>query len=279
MSDGFGKRIESLSERPLPETGPRIWYCPRVELSLPFPQRAERLVRRNRRSDSAHRTPAAPAYPGTPVRFDRFSRYHTDPGAYGLELEPLSSYEFVYPLDREKLSRLVYFFVEKHDVSPETFSETLSPELLLTLRKLYEWRFLFPSSVFESGAAERKPPMLGQTRRKSGYLTIQDSRPCALAPVFELSGPEAAIYEACDSGLTRSELTALDFSEETLDRILDGLIQSRLMVKLGSHYLSLALNLPCRDYPPMDSRPGGNWIRTPASPGALSFAKAYGIAD
>jgi magnesium-protoporphyrin IX monomethyl ester (oxidative) cyclase len=118
-----------------------------------------------------------PTFPGTPVRFDRFSRYYSDPEAYGLELKPLSSYEFVYPLDREKLSRLVYFFERERESLPETFS----PEMRLTLQKLHEWRYLFPSSVFESRAAEHKLPMLGQTRREQGCLTIQDSRPCALA--------------------------------------------------------------------------------------------------
>jgi magnesium-protoporphyrin IX monomethyl ester (oxidative) cyclase len=216
-----------------------------------------------------------PMSPGTPVRYDRFSRYHSDPGAYGLELEVLSSYEFVYPLDREKLSRLVYFFEDKR----EDPLGTLSPGMALALKKLYEWRFLFPPSAFESKAAEQKPPMLGQTRLKSGGLTIRDSRPCALAPAYELSGAEAAIYEACDSGLTRKELTALGFPEEILGRILDGLIRSHLMIELSSRYLSLAVNLPCRGYPSVDSRPGGNWIRPPVKPGGMNFAEAYGVTD
>jgi ribosomal peptide maturation radical SAM protein 1 len=58
----------------------------------------------------AHLPPPTGAYP---VRFDRFSPYHTQPQEYGLKLKPYECYSMIYPFDAESLDDLAYFFVDQ----------------------------------------------------------------------------------------------------------------------------------------------------------------------
>jgi ribosomal peptide maturation radical SAM protein 1 len=48
-----------------------------------------------------------------PVRFDRFSPYHTQAEEYGLHLQPYSFYEMIYPFPASELNDLAYFFVDR----------------------------------------------------------------------------------------------------------------------------------------------------------------------
>jgi len=49
-----------------------------------------------------------------PVRFDRFSPYFCSPEKYGLILEPYAFYEYVYPLSKEALGNLAYYFQDSN---------------------------------------------------------------------------------------------------------------------------------------------------------------------
>jgi magnesium-protoporphyrin IX monomethyl ester (oxidative) cyclase len=200
-----------------------------------------------------------PSTCGTPLRYDRFSRYHYRAKSYRLDLRPHASYSFIYPLGQEELSRLAYFFEDA--AAPR--QKTLSPQMSHLLDKIYEWKYLFPyagSKAFDS--RKKEVPMLGMSKTAPGTLTITDSRPCALASSFQLSGLEAEVYGLCDAGLTLDALANLlpkkyGVPRDRLTRILDELIASRILIKVAGYYLSLAVNLPCRDYLFIGNRPGG----------------------
>lgn len=49
-----------------------------------------------------------------PVRFDRFSPYFVQAESYGLELEPLEFYAFIYPLRPQVLDQLAYYFKDRN---------------------------------------------------------------------------------------------------------------------------------------------------------------------
>lgn len=49
-----------------------------------------------------------------PVRFDRYSPYFVKAAEYGLDLEPLDYYEFIYPFSRESLKKLAYYFTDRN---------------------------------------------------------------------------------------------------------------------------------------------------------------------
>jgi ribosomal peptide maturation radical SAM protein 1 len=58
-----------------------------------------------------HLEPPSGAYP---VRFDRFSPYHTQSQSYGLDLRPMDFYSFIYPFDEATLKDFAYYFVDRN---------------------------------------------------------------------------------------------------------------------------------------------------------------------
>lgn len=49
-----------------------------------------------------------------PVRFDRFSPYHTRAGEYGLDLYPMDFYSLVYPFSDADLNNFAYYFNDRN---------------------------------------------------------------------------------------------------------------------------------------------------------------------
>jgi hypothetical protein len=49
-----------------------------------------------------------------PVRFDRFSPYHSQAAAYKLDLKPMDCYSFIYPFDEATLHDFVYYFSDRN---------------------------------------------------------------------------------------------------------------------------------------------------------------------
>jgi ribosomal peptide maturation radical SAM protein 1 len=58
-----------------------------------------------------HLEPPSGVYP---VRFDRFSPYHTQAQSYELDLHPMDFYSFVYPFDEEDLQKFAYYFTDRN---------------------------------------------------------------------------------------------------------------------------------------------------------------------
>ncbi len=64
-----------------------------------------------------HLHPPSGAYP---VRFDRFSPYHSQADRYGLRLRPLDFYSLIYPWETSDLTELAYYFSD-HNLAAEYF--------------------------------------------------------------------------------------------------------------------------------------------------------------
>jgi ribosomal peptide maturation radical SAM protein 1 len=58
-----------------------------------------------------HLEPPSGVYP---VRFDRYSPYHTQAKSYGLDLHPMEFYSFVYPFDESSLVDFAYYFSDRN---------------------------------------------------------------------------------------------------------------------------------------------------------------------
>ncbi|HYG65958.1 MAG TPA: RiPP maturation radical SAM C-methyltransferase [Thermoanaerobaculia bacterium] len=58
-----------------------------------------------------HLPPPAGAFP---IRFDRYSPYYTRAAEYGLDLAPYAFYGAIYPFGEEALSRMAYYFEDRH---------------------------------------------------------------------------------------------------------------------------------------------------------------------
>jgi ribosomal peptide maturation radical SAM protein 1 len=176
------------------------------------------------------------------VRLDRFSPYSENPIGFGLtHVRPHRAFPFVYPLPEESLGRLAYYhefdFVDGRE--PLDYARPL-------LDAISKWQAVAGSAA------------LCCYDRSDGVLLIHDTRPCATAFQWRLSGLERAAYLACDAG--RSAASVVEHLAEEgsrwrgcedrralrdrVDAMLQRWTEERLMVCVDDRYLSLALKSP-----------------------------------
>ena len=87
-----------------------------------------------------------------PVRFDRFSPYHTQAKAYGLDLHPLDFYSLIYPFEEADFYDFAYYFADRN-IQAEYF--TAAARWLRKLRaKISTWQGLW------SRSKDGEPPRL-----------------------------------------------------------------------------------------------------------------------
>jgi ribosomal peptide maturation radical SAM protein 1 len=166
-----------------------------------------------------------------PVSLDRFSPYHQNPAAYGLEvLGPRSFYKLLYPVDEEAATNIAYFFKYRHldGRNVESYSAPLKASL-------DEWRRGYDPN---RGLFYRRGP---------GFLKIYDRRFNLPTKVYNLSDPSADIYLACEEGATAEVIKrrlSAQYADLTLSRIRDRLadmLERRLVYVENERYLSLAV--------------------------------------
>jgi ribosomal peptide maturation radical SAM protein 1 len=168
-----------------------------------------------------------------PVRLDRFSPYHRDPAAFGLQnVRPVAPYRYLYPGDEDSLARIAYYF--DYDFAPGQDPSGYGAAVVAFLER---WkRQPEPGSLFASVCDD-------------GSLELTDTRSDAAVRTMRFTGLERAAYEYCDelrslSGIVRylqERFAEADFGQPEVVTFLDSLIATRLMVSDGHHYLSLAL--------------------------------------
>jgi ribosomal peptide maturation radical SAM protein 1 len=168
-----------------------------------------------------------------PLLLTRFSPYHENPAAFGLELiGPLPWYGLVYPADPTRLADLAMYFQYRHadGRDPEQYVAPLR-------REIDGWR------------AGRGPGFRSlRYRRGPGFLVVQDRRPNREPADYSFGEREASLYLACEDGATPIEaaravlaagggaVTAAEARE-----YLDALVGLRLMYGEAGRYLALAL--------------------------------------
>ena len=180
---------------------------------------------------------------------------------------------------------MAYFFersdLPKAALAASASAATEQPGLERLLRNIDEWNKLFPPIYAKN---KPQPPVLAMKYDDSDALNIEDTRPIAAATRFSFNGVEAAVYTAADAGSTAEEIMQVLPSKMPLDdieAILQSFIDSRLMVKLGGIYLSLAVSSPFRDYLSEEKNPGG-WFRRKNSagldgPGSMTLEQIFGL--
>ena len=178
----------------------------------------------------------------TPIRFDRFSPYHQRPEAYGLELEPLPAYGWVYPLDDAVLKDLAYFFRAVGGYPPRVAETTLIAREVTT-----RWRNEFKSP---------KRTILVIDHDDGEAMRIRDTRGCAVAGVHELSGPLAALLRAMETPVTWQGIVArlqeagwTSITDDALVDMVDDLRGRHLIWRSSTQYVALATPKPSRPMP------------------------------
>jgi magnesium-protoporphyrin IX monomethyl ester (oxidative) cyclase len=167
----------------------------------------------------------------------RFSPYFERPEEHGLRLDgPLAHYALLHDIDAATLEDLAQVF--EHG-----YSDGRAPDAFLgdVKRKVELWRRDF----------ERNRGAL-LYRRGPGFLTITDARTTTAAGRgilrYELEEIEARVYLACDGGATVRTLEA-DLARAggdapgraDIEKLLDELVDARLMLREGELFLALAL--------------------------------------
>lgn len=172
------------------------------------------------------------------LRLDRFSPNFLNAENLGLtEVAPYPAYFHIYPLPREAVFNLAYFFTFEYENGRDVQSY-VAP----VTERLRQWKEVHGESDLFSVD-------------KGDHLLLWDLRPEAVQPLYILSGTLRELYLGCESvcGLQALQKlvhrgTGKTISEEELQESLDQLVQKGLLYREGSSYLGLAV--PLGDYSP-----------------------------
>lgn len=121
----------------------------------------------------------------TRIQLSRFSPYHMRPQMYGItNTRPLQAYELIYPLSREDIMNMVYFFDYDYidNKNPESYTSTLG-------QHIEEWKKLWK---------EGDPPQLNMVYVGENMTIIKDTRPCSLKESHILIGLKSRIFRICE---------------------------------------------------------------------------------
>jgi len=179
------------------------------------------------------------------IGFHRFSPYFNNLEKYGLSVEPTKSYQFVYPLPKDKLFNIAYFFMKKteqaNNIYPLQFSfKAENPAHDKVQKIIKEWNAAwFTSSL----------PMLYMVDHIT-QIIIMDTRKVATNFTHILTGLTADIYRLMAEPIPKERLIAklenqyqaLDktFSEEAFNQSIEFLVTNHLMIHLSKCYMALA---------------------------------------
>lgn len=168
-----------------------------------------------------------------PIMFQRYSRYLEDPEKYGLELQPDEMYRYLYGDSDDRVQSMAMYY----SLTGGEFQRTLvrmQPYYDQLYAAVYQWR-----AISKSGEKHT----LEMVETDAGLLLI-DSRPCMVRPFAVLTGPERAVFLACDEPKTEAQLLGALRGQGSGEEILqtaEKLTALNYMVRLGGRYVSLAL--------------------------------------
>lgn len=191
-----------------------------------------------------------PPHGGVAIRYDRFSPYQTRPDDFGIKLRPAKSYEHIYPLEREALERLAYYFEDDEGSGRE--QQPTSTGIARIRQVIVQWLRAFYGPL---------PPILAMTDH-GDHLTIFDTRPCARERRAKLEGSDRDLYLACDRAQT-AEALSKELGQDC-SATLESLCGRGLLLKLGRKYLALAVAGSVPTLPGRHDFPGGH-VKAPTT--------------
>ena len=163
-----------------------------------------------------------------PVEFVRDSRYFENPDEFGLALEPHASLFYIYPFDRETVSRLAYRFSDRN-----ADTERMNRWLDKLGELVGEWRRKW------SAGPDRRPRLVWW-RDECGAV-ISDSRFRA-GESCRLSDTEEALLEVLENPVTESECARkCGIDEGTARRTIARLTSMGVIFEERGRYMSLAV--------------------------------------
>ena len=168
----------------------------------------------------------------TPFRLDRFSPNFTYAEQFGLtRVRPMHSYYYVFPLGRQDLEKLAYFFEFDYGDRRDPIAYTRA-----LIREVQRWWACH-------AVPDEDRPRLDLLQTEDAVL-VTDSRGCAVMPRYRLEGREAEVYMLCDVAQTFTSLVrelGCHRNERQIREALDTLLNAKLMIEVEGYYLSLAV--------------------------------------
>jgi len=187
-----------------------------------------------------------------PIRLDRFSPYHDDPGRYGmLNVRPQAPYRFLYP-DDGRLSRIAYYF--DFDYADRRDPHAYCAPLLARVRL---WMDHGPAGG------------VWIVSRSDDHAIVVREQPAGHRSVATLSGWEARLYLEADRIQGRRQLYDLagrEAGEHAVDHFLARCVDERIMVTVDDRFLSLGVNRPPLPASPREDVEGPAAQARPALP-------------
>lgn len=168
-----------------------------------------------------------------PIRLDRFSPNFNQAEHFGLvDVQPFSLYRFVYPVEREAVANLAYFFEYR-------FADGRNADTYLgrTLEQVNTWK--------ENAGGD-----LIMRYGNDPELMVVDTRPGRPQMLYPFQGLQREIYEFCED--VRSRKNIIEFAAAragqsealapAVDVFLHQMEEWQLMVREGNQYLSIAVS-------------------------------------
>lgn len=192
----------------------------------------------------------------TMIKFDRFSHYRENPELYGLDLEPLADYAFVYPLGPEAIHDLAHDFDDK-----QRAAFRLNPMAPLIVGRGFDLARQAYKSWRAEWLGEPRPRLI--MRESPQGLVIEDTRAIATAPRHPLTGLERQIYLDCRTAKRRdrlsAEMTAQGHDPAAVEAAVARLLADKLSLAIDGRLLSLAIEEPKQPYPLLADFPLGGF--------------------
>jgi ribosomal peptide maturation radical SAM protein 1 len=191
-----------------------------------------------------------------PIRFDRFSPYYENAKDYGLEMQPFSSYEQVYPFTGQDLRDLAYFF-RRADGEGEGEESDRFPLRKAAFRVFDDWRHTF------WGTQRARPVLVAEDA--GDHTIVEDTRPIATAAVHRLQDVEHRVHRVLDRPLPREGIASAllkaqepEPSAADVTRALASLIERKLIIEVSGRCLALAVRKPVRPFAAAEHSPLGS---------------------
>jgi ribosomal peptide maturation radical SAM protein 1 len=162
------------------------------------------------------------------IRLDRFSPFHADPMRFGFHnMRPARAYYYVFPLGRQELARIAYFFDFDYGDGRNPSDYTMAVD-----REVDKW-------WASRAPGEAQWPRLDAHFDGDGVM-VTDTRPAAVAGEHRLAGLAAALLAQCDVAAKPAALAAaLGADPYDLAEALEDLVARRLVAEASGKYLSL----------------------------------------
>ncbi|MDO6428266.1 RiPP maturation radical SAM C-methyltransferase [Thalassotalea sp. 1_MG-2023] len=193
------------------------------------------------------------------ICYHRFSPYFNTPEKFGLTLEPTKSYQYIYPLDKQTVYNLAYFFIQasEKETGIYTLNFTFKPATKAHAKVqslLDNW-----SESWLNGTI----PMCCMTDHGDNII-IFDTRKIATSFTHSLEGLTADIYRLCAEPLPKERLIKklndqqISKNIQQIEESLHWLTENHLIIHLSKCLMALAFPLAQADMPSNEDSPGGN---------------------